>query len=195
MDSIHSVCVYCGSSNRAPEIYKQAAADLGTLLAKNKIRLVYGGSKMGLMGIVSKAALEAGGHVTGFMTQFLYGYEGGHEDITELHIVESMHERKQRMFEASEAFIILPGGLGTLDEIFEVMTWKQLGLHDKQIIIIDINGYWSPVFTDFFHHMIDNNFVRQEDQNLFTIVRSIHEVPNSLHHLKKHDTNFVTKWG
>lgn len=195
MSYIHSVCVYCGSSNKAPQIYKKTAADLGVLLAKNKIRLVFGGGKMGLMGIVSKACLEAKGHVTGFMTQFLYDYEGGNEEITELHIVESMHERKQHMFAASEAFIILPGGLGTLDETFEIMTWKQLGLHEKQIIIIDIDRYWTSLFDHFFHHMVKNNFIRAEDLNLFTMVHSVDEVLDALHRPKKQDKNFVKKWG
>ena len=181
----YSVCVYCGSSNQAPEIYKKAARELGVLLAQRKIRVVYGGSKMGLMGVLSKAALESSGHVAGYMTQFLYGYEGGNEDITELHIVDSMHERKQRMFQASDAFMILPGGLGTLDEIFEVMTWKQLGLHQKPIIIVDSGGYWSPLFETFFQRMIDHHFVRPQDRALFTMVTEVKEAVKKLEDLQK----------
>ena len=195
MDFIRSACVYCGSSPHVPEIFKQAAIDLGTLLARHNIRLVYGGGKTGLMGLVAQSALENKGHVLGYMTTFLHGYEGGYQEITEFHLVESMHERKQRMFEASDSFIILPGGLGTLDEAFEVMTWKQVGLHDKQIIIVDIEGYWSTLFENFLNHMIQNGFVREADLALFTLVKSVEEVINALDHKKERDKNFVAKWG
>ncbi len=195
MDYISSACVYCGSSVHIPDVFKQAAIDLGALLARHKIRLVYGGGKTGLMGLMAQSALENNGHVLGYMTKFLHGYEGGYQEISELHIVESMHERKQHMFEKSDSFIILPGGLGTLDETFEIMTWKQVGLHDKQIIIVDIEGYWSTLFDTFLEHMIKNGFVREADRDLFTLVRSVDEVIDALEHKKERDKNFVSKWG
>ena len=195
MDYISSACVYCGSSPHVPDTFKKAATDLGMLLARHHIRLVYGGGKTGLMGLVAKAALENKGHVLGYMTTFLHGYEGGYEDITDFHLVESMHERKQHMFEASDSFIILPGGLGTLDEAFEVMTWKQVGLHDKQIIIVDIDGYWSTLFESVFDHMIKNGFVREADRDLFTLVKDVEGVIDALDHKKDRDKNFVAKWG
>jgi uncharacterized protein (TIGR00730 family) len=192
---VQSVCVYCSSSNKLSNIYKKAAIDLGTILGRNNIRLVYGGGKRGLMGILADASIKAGGQVTGFMTQFLYDYEGGNQKITDLHIVGSMHERKQCMFAASDAFIILPGGLGTLDETFEIMTWKQLGLHKKQIIIIDINGYWRPLFDNFFSHMVKNHSIRKEDRNLFIMISSVDNLLEILRAPVPYMQNFVEKWG
>ena len=195
MEYISSACVYCGSSPHVPEVFKNAARDLGAHLARHHIRLVYGGGKTGLMGLVAQAALENEGHVLGYMTTFLHGYEGGYKEITDFHLVESMHERKQKMFEASDSFIILPGGLGTLDEAFEVMTWKQVGLHDKQIIIVDIDGYWSALFGRVFNHMIKNGFVRKADRDLFTLVKTVDDVIDAIDYKKERDKNFVAKWG
>src|SRR5262245_36133836 len=120
MAKIKSLAVYCGSSDTAPEIYQHAARDLGHLLAKHGIELVYGGSKKGLMGILAQATLSQGGRVYGVISRFLNDREGGYEEITELHYVDTMHDRKQKMFERADAFAILPGGLGTLDEICEI---------------------------------------------------------------------------
>ncbi|MCX7355907.1 MAG: TIGR00730 family Rossman fold protein [Alphaproteobacteria bacterium] len=147
MAHISSLCVYCGSSNTVPTAHKDAAARLGHALAKAGISLVYGGGRVGLMGLMADAALAAGGRVVGVIPRYLVEAEVGHGSVSELHIVSSMHERKQKMFELSDAFAILPGGLGTLDEMFEMLTWRQLRLHDKPIIVVDEDGYWAPLLT------------------------------------------------
>jgi len=147
MAHISSLCVYCGSSNAVPTPHKDAAARLGHALAKAGISLVYGGGRVGLMGILADAALAAGGRVIGVIPRHLVQTEVGHGSVSELHIVPSMHERKQKMFELSDAFAILPGGLGTLDEMFEMLTWRQLHLHDKPIVIVDQDGYWGPLLA------------------------------------------------
>ena len=145
MALISSLCVYCGSSNAVPAPHKEAAARLGSALAKAGVSLVYGGGRVGLMGIMADAALAGGGRVVGVIPRHLVEAEVGHGSVSELHIVPSMHERKQKMFELSDAFAILPGGLGTLDEMFEMLTWRQLRLHDKPVVIVDQNGYWAPL--------------------------------------------------
>jgi uncharacterized protein (TIGR00730 family) len=145
MSGISSVCVYCGSSTGQSEALRDAAADFGGILARNDVRLVYGGGNVGLMGIVADAVLTAGGTVTGVIPGFLDEAERAHLSVTELIRVDSMHERKTAMFERSDAFVALPGGLGTLDEVIEVITWRQLGLHDKPILLADLDGYWQPL--------------------------------------------------
>lgn len=147
MAHIASLCVYCGSSNAGPPSHKDASARIGRAMAKAGISLVYGGGRVGLMGIMADAALAAGGRVIGVIPRHLVEAEVGHGSVSELHIVSSMHERKQKMFELSDAFAILPGGLGTLDEMFEMLTWRQLRLHDKPIVIVDQDGYWAPLLT------------------------------------------------
>jgi len=195
MEKIKSVCVFCGASTPKNPLYEQAAQELGTLLGKNDIRVVYGGGKIGLMGIIANSAIAAGGKVTGYMTEFLNEYEGGHTDITEFHLVESMHERKHGMFESSDACLILPGGLGTLEEAFEVMTWKQVGLHNKFIGILDINNYWSPLFNTFIDHMIEENFVRTQDKKLYTMISNVSDVIDVLSNASQEKHDFVAKWG
>jgi uncharacterized protein (TIGR00730 family) len=192
---INSICVYCGSAARPKPEYVQAAQDVGRLLAREKIRLVFGGGHVGLMGVVSDACVEAGGDVLGIMTSFLNEYEGGHTGIAELRIVPNMHERKEQMFENSDAFVILPGGLGTLDETFEVLTWKQVGLHGKPIVIVDTLGYWSGLFDVFFNHMIEHGFVRKEDLSLFTIVSRVEDILPAIANAPEANKDFVSKWG
>ena len=145
MSGISSVCVYCGSSAGQSEGLRSAAADFGKILAGNGTRLVYGGGNVGLMGIVADAVLAGGGAVTGVIPGFLDESERAHLSVTELIRVDSMHQRKTAMFERSDAFVALPGGLGTLDEVIEVITWRQLGLHDKPILFADLEGYWQPL--------------------------------------------------
>lgn len=195
MSKIKSLAVFCGSSDVAPEIYQHAARDLGYLLAKHDIELVYGGSKKGLMGILARASLSRGGKVYGVISRFLDDKEGGFEEITELHYVESMHERKHKMFERADAFAILPGGLGTLEEICEILTWKQIGLHNKLIIVLDINRYWSPLFIDFYEHMIKNEFVRSEDKDLFTLIARVEDLVPFFSTETSNQKSYVSKWG
>ncbi len=142
MATVRSLCVYCGASDRVDAAYRQAAADLGTRLAEAGIELVYGGGRIGLMGRLADAARLGGGRVTGIIPAHLHDREIGHHGISELIVVGSMHERKHLMFERADAFAVLPGGIGTIEEAFEIITWKQLRLHDKPIVLVDIAGYW-----------------------------------------------------
>ncbi len=194
MKKIQSICVYCGSSNRISDTFRRTAQDLGFFLAENNLDMVFGGGNVGLMGVTADAALEKGGKVIGFIPEFLDDLEGGHRKITELHVVKSMHERKQMMFERSDGFIILPGGLGTLDEMFEVMTWKQIGLHKKPIVIYDPQGYYGHLVQGFFEKMIEEKFAREEDRRLFTVISNTNDLLVELH--KDYENgDFVSKWG
>ena len=143
--AISSVAVYCGSRAGNDPAYLDAAARLGTLLAEAGITLIYGGSKVGLMGALADAALAAHGKVIGVIPEFLIQREVGHPGVTRLEIVASMHARKLRLFELAEAIVVLPGGLGTLDETLEVMGWRGLGTHAKRMLLVDTGGYWQPL--------------------------------------------------
>jgi uncharacterized protein (TIGR00730 family) len=145
MAAIASVCVFCGSSTPRDPRYADQARVLGTLLARRGIGLVYGGGSVGLMGEIADAALAAAGRVTGVIPTGLFSREVGHASLTELHEVSSMHERKQLMYDLSDGFIALPGGLGTLEELAEVTTWSQLGLHAKPVVLLDVDGFWDPL--------------------------------------------------
>jgi uncharacterized protein (TIGR00730 family) len=175
MASIASVCVYCGSSLGANPRHTDAARHLGTQLAAHGIRLVYGGGRIGLMGQVADAVLAGGGQVIGVIPEHLQVQEKGHHGVTELHVVASMHERKNRMFELSDAFVILPGGFGTLDEAFEMLTWRQLQLHDKPILFINIAGYWTP-FGKLVDQFIAEGFARESSRQLFAMVDAVDDV-------------------
>ncbi|MBI3197226.1 MAG: TIGR00730 family Rossman fold protein [Rhodospirillales bacterium] len=140
-----SLCVFCGARFGADHAARDIAVRLGELLAREGITLVYGGGGVGLMGLVANAALAGGATVVGVIPQFLLKREAGHPDLTETVVVETMHERKLQMFERSDAFVVLPGGLGTLEEFFEVLSWRTLGLHSKPIVIVDQGGYWEPL--------------------------------------------------
>jgi uncharacterized protein (TIGR00730 family) len=159
MREINSICVYCGSGSGADPAFSAAARKLGRMLAKANIRLVYGGGRIGLMGEVARSVLQAGGKVTGIIPEFLKARELMLPDAQELHVVEDMHARKRMMFDKADAFIALPGGIGTLEELVEQMTWAQLGRHDKPILIADINGFWRPLLS-LLAHMRENGFVR-----------------------------------
>ena len=179
MPEIRSVCVYCGSSSRVPDSHKRAAQELGRLLAERGIGLVYGGGRVGLMGIIADTVLEGGGEVVGIIPHHIQALEIEHTQLTELHVVDSMHTRKRMMFDRSDAFIALPGGLGTLDEVFEMLTWRQLKLHDKPIIFVDHDGYWQPLLQTI-EHMIRVGFVRPEHRGLYDVVDHVRDVPAAL---------------
>ncbi len=155
--------------------FSEAAKALGHQLGENNIRLVYGGGHVGLMGITADATLEAGGEVIGIIPGHLHDIEVSHENLTELHVVDSMHTRKQMMFEKSDAFVVLPGGIGTLDETFEMITWRQLRLHDKPIILVNYKGYWQP-FIDLMEHMITQGFVERDVFTYFEVVEGLEEI-------------------
>ena len=152
------VCVFTGAASGIDTLYKDAAYQMGEMLASRGLGVVYGGGKMGLMGAVADGVLAANGKVTGIIPKFLDSVEVGHKGITDLHIIDSMHERKAMMYDAADAFIIFPGGLGTLDETMEIITWRQLGLHQKPIIIVNLNGYWDSMLL-MFQNIIDQGFM------------------------------------
>jgi uncharacterized protein (TIGR00730 family) len=175
MATVKRLCVYCGSSERVDEIYRSTATRLGKVLAEARIEIIYGGGRVGLMGLVADAALAAGGRVTGIIPDFLHDPERAHTGLSELIVVGSMHERKQRMFERADGFVILPGGLGTLDEAFEIITWKQLKLHDKPIVLVDTAGYWAPL-DHLIDHIIAHGFVGTAARQFFQLVRRVEDV-------------------
>ncbi len=175
MATVKRLCVYCGSCRGKNELFRLGATRLGTLLARSGIEVVFGGGRVGLMGLVADAALAAGGRVTGIIPGHLHDREVGHPGLSELVIVENMHQRKRRMFELADGFVVLPGGLGTLDETFEIITWKQLGLHDKPVVIVDIDGYWAPLLG-LIDHVIDEGFTSREALNYFRVVADVEEV-------------------
>lgn len=160
-DSTTTICVYLGSRTGASPDYAKAARDLGYELGQRGLKLVYGGASVGLMGILADAALEAGAEVTGIIPRTLVEKEIAHESLTSLEVVDSMHARKERMMELSDAFVLLPGGYGSLEEIFEAITWRQLKLHDKPCGILNLNGYYDALLQ-FLDHGVAENFVRKE---------------------------------
>jgi uncharacterized protein (TIGR00730 family) len=175
MSTIRSVCVYCASSSRGPESHKAAARQFGRLLAENGIRLIFGGGRVGLMGIIADAALAAGGEVVGVIPTFLRDLELAHDGCDEMVVTDTMHSRKQKMAELSDAFAILPGGLGTLDEAFEIITWKQLHLHDKPIVVVNLDDYWRPL-----RQLVDEisaaNYMRADGAPLFQMVDRVEDI-------------------
>jgi len=162
---MEKICVFCGSSTGRGGVYRRTAESLGRLLARRGLGLVYGGGDVGLMGILADAALAEGGEVIGVIPQALFDREVGHEGITRLEVVESMHGRKELMYELADAFIALPGGLGTLDELFETLTWIQLGLHAKPCGLLNVEGYFDPLLA-MLDRMVDHGFVRAEHRGL-----------------------------
>ncbi len=172
MTTALSVCVYCGAAGAVDEVYRNAAEAFGAQAAEQGLHLVYGGGRIGLMGLVADSALAAGGTVTGIIPRFLAEYEVEHQGLSELIVVETMHERKQAMVERADAFVVLPGGLGTLDETFEILTWKQLGLHSRPIVLLNIDGYWDPLLA-LIDHMIGANFAKPAHADLFCVSTSV----------------------
>jgi len=193
MTTLRSVCVYCASSSRGPESHKAAARQLGRLLAENNIRLVFGGGHVGLMGIAADAALAAGGEVTGVIPRFLRDLELAHDGCDEMIVTESMHIRKQKMAELSDGFVIMPGGLGTLDEAFEIITWRQLGLHDKPIVVVDLDNYWQPLQA-LIDQIVANSYMRPNDTPLFQMVERVEDVLPALRAAPAERQPIETKW-
>lgn len=191
--SIDNVCVYCGSSSRVDDAFKEAATQMGTLIAKEGWGVVYGGGHVGLMGLTADAALQNGGKVIGIIPEHIQEREVQHDNLTELHVVDTMHVRKQMMVDRSQAFVILAGGLGTLDELFELLTWKQLGLHDKPIVIVNIKGYWTKLL-EAVQNIADEGFMRQEDLGLYMVVDSVDDVPKAIKEAPHEKFDPTTKW-
>ncbi|HEY4164783.1 MAG TPA: TIGR00730 family Rossman fold protein [Dongiaceae bacterium] len=172
MPLIKSLCVYCGSGRGKSPSYVAAARELGRALAERKIRLIYGGARIGIMGETADAAIQHGGEVVGIIPAHLQNSEVGHSGITELKVVDSMHTRKKLMFDMSDAFAVLPGGFGTLDELFEIITWRMLSLHDKPVVIVNVDGYWDGL-QDLVDRVIDEGFARETARQHFSVVNSI----------------------
>ena len=172
MPPISRLCVYCGSAGAVDPRYRQAARELGEALAAAGIELVFGGGRIGLMGIAADAALAGGGRVVGIMPERLRDAELAHQGVSELVITASMHDRKRVMAERADAFAVLPGGIGTLDEMFEILTWRQLGLHDKPIFLVDIAGYWQPLCA-LLDHIVAQHFAASLVPRLLRVVPDI----------------------
>lgn len=187
------VCVFCGSSARVDERYRDAATAFGRLLAVRGDELVYGGGRVGLMGLVADAALEGGARVTGVIPRFLMDLEVGHGAVSELVITDSMHQRKAEMYERADAFVVLPGGLGTLDETLEVLTWSQLQLSSKPVVLVDVEGYWEPLLK-LIDHTIDSGFSRAENRNLFRVVNTVDAVFDAISTFPAPSSNVSAKW-
>ena len=170
-----TICVYCGASPRVDEKYKTAAYQTGQALAKAGYRIVYGGGSSGLMGIIANSALDNGGDVIGIIPDHIDEREKKHPNLTELHVVSSMHERKAMMANYSDIFLILPGGLGTMDEFFEIVTWRQLGLHDKTIIVYNMEKYWENLKL-LLQNIESENFMKPQDTKLYHLCDDLKKV-------------------
>lgn len=164
-DDMKSIAVFCGSSIGAKESYREGAVELGLELAKRNITLIYGGASVGIMGVVANTVLEAGGKVVGVIPKMLEEREISHQHLTDLLVVDSMHERKMKMVELADGFIALPGGPGTMEELFEVYTWAQLGLHSKPCGILNIDHYYD-LLIQFFNHMNEEQFLHDKYRSM-----------------------------
>lgn len=175
INQMRSVCVFCGAQNAVPKEHLAMARQLGEDMAKAGKQLVYGGGDCGLMGAVANGVLEAGGRAVGVFPRSLGRIEVEHKGLTTMHMVDSMHERKQIMYDNADVFVILPGGFGTLDEMFEVITWRQIKIHQKQVVIFNHNGYWDHMIT-LMEHMVAQGFARPETREFYTVVNTKDEL-------------------
>lgn len=185
-----SIAVFCGSSSGNNGIYKEQAVLLGETLAQKRIRLIYGGGKVGLMGVIANAALGAGGHVTGVIPGFLQTREVAHDNLTEMFRVDSMHERKALIDKLCDGVIAMPGGFGTLDELFEMLTWGQLGLHQKPVGLLNINGYFSHILKAI-ETMVNEGFLKEINRDMVLVCEDIHDL---LHKMSTYRPPDVPKW-
>jgi uncharacterized protein (TIGR00730 family) len=190
MQQIKSLCVYCGSSPGATPAYAQAARGLARAMVEQNISLVYGGGNVGLMGIIADEMMRLGGQATGVIPQALLKKELGHNGLTQLHIVKDMHERKAMMADLSDGFIAMPGGIGTLEELFEVFTWAQLGFHQKPIGLLNVEGFYDGLLQ-FIQHMVSQRFVKDEQAALLMAEAQAEDL---LQRFKSFVPNHVPKW-
>jgi uncharacterized protein (TIGR00730 family) len=193
MTPITSLCIYCGSSNHGRASHHTAARRMGEIVAEAHIRLIYGGGSVGVMGMLADAAANGGGEVIGIIPKFLDQLEVGRRNCTELIVTDSMHSRKQRMAELADGFVILPGGLGTLDELFEIMTWKQLGLHDKPIVVVNVDGYWASLIS-LLNDIVEESYARPEHRDFLRIVGTVDDVLPALAEMPLASINVDAKW-
>ncbi len=191
MTEINSLCVFCGSRAGLDPAHEASARHFGHALADRGIELIYGGGDIGIMSIVARAVLENGGRVTGIIPKFIQDFEVGNPGLSELVVVESMHERKALMFERSDGFVSLPGGLGTLDETIEMITWKQLQQHRKPIVLVDINHYWRP-FLELVQAVVDGGYGHHGINDLFSVVEDVDKVFDALASAPEPDIEVLT---
>lgn len=189
---IRNVCVYCGSASGDDPRFMEAAQKFGAALAREKIGLVYGGGNNGLMGVVARAVLAHGGHVTGIIPDFLKARELGLEAAQELVTVPDMHTRKRMMFERADAFVALPGGVGTLEELVEQLTWVQLEQHNKPVLIADIGGFWRPLLT-LFAHMREQGFIKPAFEVRYLVAEKVEDIVEMLRNAARHNADASDK--
>jgi len=187
-----NILVYCGASVGFDEIYKNTAIAAGKLLVEKNKTLVYGAGSVGIMGIIADAVLENGGEVIGVIPSFMEKFEVQHKGLTQIHIVETMHQRKQLMAEISDAVIALPGGWGTLDELFEILTWKQLGLHQMPVGLLNVNGFYDPLI-EMIHKMVKEGFLKQTNLDMLMIDDNLESLINRMEQAEYPDFP-VGKW-
>ena len=190
MRELRSIAVFCASSPGTNEAITAATIDLGERMASQGIELVYGGGAVGLMGLVANTVMQSGGTVTGVIPGGLFPDGVGHEGITELISVADMHERKKVMYDRADAFIALPGGFGTLEEIAEVMTWRQIGIHDKPFGFLNVDGFWNSLL-EWFDRCVDDVVLKQKNRDLVIIADTSTEMLDAL---RNHDVAVETKW-
>jgi uncharacterized protein (TIGR00730 family) len=189
--TLRAVCVFCGSSMGPRPEYAAVARRVGAALASKRLDLVYGAGNVGLMGVLADAALAGGGRVIGVIPQALVQRELAHQGLSELHVVETMHQRKALMADLSDAFVALPGGYGTLDELFEILTWAQLGIHQKPIGLLNVNGFFDPLLA-WVRHACDEGFIRQQHLHLLHVATDVEDVLDLL--TRDQPAPPVTKW-
>jgi uncharacterized protein (TIGR00730 family) len=187
-----NILVYCGASVGFDEIYKNTAIAAGKLLVEKNKTLVYGAGSVGIMGIIADAVLENGGEVIGVIPSFMEKFEVQHKGLTEIHVVETMHQRKQLMAEVSDAVVALPGGWGTLDELFEILTWKQLGLHQMPVGLLNVNGFYDPLI-EMIHKMVKEGFLKQTNLDMLMIDDNLESLLNRMEQAEYPDFP-VGKW-
>ncbi|MCD4485146.1 TIGR00730 family Rossman fold protein [Chromobacterium vaccinii] len=190
MKKMKSICLFCGSNKGGNPEYEDAARAFGRALAEQNITLVYGAGNVGLMGVAADAALDAGGKVIGVIPEFLKAKEVAHMGLTELHVTETMHQRKAMMAQLSDGFVALPGGFGTFDELFEILTWAQLSVHNKPVGVLDAGGFYQPLQA-LVEHAVSEGFVPKGNLDLFRIER---DLPALLDWMRQYQPRHVAKW-
>ncbi len=185
-EKIETVCVYCGASSNVDTKYTDAMTELAHKLAKDNKTVVYGGGSAGTMGVLAREAIYAGGKVIGIIPEHIINTEGQEQEITELHVVDSMHTRKMMMVDKSDAFVAMPGGLGTLDELCEILTWKYLHLHEKPVILGNMHGYWEP-YLDMLKNMVEVGYSPKAHLDMFEVANTPDEVIGLLNKLHAED--------
>lgn len=187
-----SILVYCGANSGTSPIYKQTAIDLGKIMAERNIRLVYGGGSVGLMGTIADAVLENGGDVVGIIPHFLDKMEVGHKNLPEIHKVDTMHQRKAMMEQMCDGIITLPGGYGSMDELFEILSWSQLGLHQKPIGLLNVNGFYDYLLLQL-DKMVTEGFLKQPNRDLLIVSDNIEDLLLKMEDFKpSHHTKWMT---